>query len=95
MKLIDKLISIEVQDRRILSTRSKGKAPFYIPGGNREAGETYCQTTFRKIEEKLAVQLAPAMLRFVGNFQAHGQRPRQGAGARPDYPQLAETTRPD
>ena len=38
--IIDKLAWIYIQDKRILSTRSKGKDTYYIPGGKREAGET-------------------------------------------------------
>ncbi|MHA6249657.1 NUDIX hydrolase [Pontibacter sp. CAU 1760] len=74
MKLIDKLAWIEIQDRKILSTRSKGKDAYYIPGGKREAGETDTQTLLREIEEELTVQLDPATLVFLGIFraQAHG-----------------------
>ncbi len=74
MKLIDKLAWIEIQDRKILSTRSKGKDAYYIPGGKREAGETDQQTLLREIEEELTVRLLPETLRFLGIFtaQAHG-----------------------
>ena len=74
MKLIDKLAWIELQDRKILSTRSKGKDTYYIPGGKREAGETDQQALLREIEEELTVRLAPDSLRFLGVFQAqaHG-----------------------
>lgn len=74
MKLIDKLAWIELQDRKILSTRSKGKDTYYIPGGKREAGETDAQTLLREIEEELSVRLHPHTLTFIGAFQAqaHG-----------------------
>lgn len=74
MKLIDKLAWIEIQDRKILSTRSKGKDAYYIPGGKREAGETDTQTLLREIKEELTVQLDPETLVFLGIFraQAHG-----------------------
>lgn len=74
MTLIDKLAWIEIQDRKILSTRSKGKDTYYIPGGKREAGETDHQTLIREIEEELTVQLVPDSLEFIRVFQAqaHG-----------------------
>jgi len=45
--MIDKLAYIHIVDRKILSTRSKGKTKYYIPGGKREAGETDWQALFR------------------------------------------------
>jgi hypothetical protein len=39
-KEIDKIALIEIQEGSILSTRSKGKTKFYIPGGKREKGES-------------------------------------------------------
>jgi 8-oxo-dGTP pyrophosphatase MutT (NUDIX family) len=42
MKEIDK-IAIEIQQGKILSTKSKGKK-YYIPGGKRESGESDEQT---------------------------------------------------
>lgn len=74
MRLIDKLAWIEVQNQRILSTRSKGKDVYYIPGGKREAGETDAETLIREIKEELNVSLIPSSLVYVGTFQAqaHG-----------------------
>lgn len=42
-QIIDKLAWIHVVDKQILSTRSKGKEKYYIPGGKRENGETDAQ----------------------------------------------------
>lgn len=74
MKVIDKLAWIEIQDQRILSTRSFGKDAFYIPGGKREPGETDTQTLIREIKEELCVDLIPATIKYLGTFeaQAHG-----------------------
>ncbi len=73
--LIDKIAWIHIVDRKILSTRSKGKDTFYIPGGKREVGETDQQTLVREIQEELSVDLAPDSIRHVGTFeaQAHGK----------------------
>ncbi|MFD2513324.1 NUDIX domain-containing protein [Pontibacter locisalis] len=74
MTLIDKLAWIEIQERKVLSTRSYGKNVYYIPGGKRESGETDIQTLIREIKEELTVQLTPETLKFLGIFQAqaHG-----------------------
>lgn len=72
--MIDKLALIEIRDKKILSTRSKGKDTYYLPGGKREAGETDAEALIREIEEELTVQLDPDSLAFYGAFraQAHG-----------------------
>lgn len=74
MKLIDKLAWIEIQDKKILSTRSKGKDTYYIPGGKRETGESDHQALIREIQEELSVTLDSETLEYVGTFQsqAHG-----------------------
>lgn len=38
--MIDKIAFICIYNRHILSTQSKGKDVFYIPGGKREPGQT-------------------------------------------------------
>ena len=73
--LIDKIAWIHIVDRKILSTRSKGKDTFYIPGGKRESGETDAQTLVREIREELSVGVLPETIRYIGTFeaQAHGK----------------------
>ena len=78
MKVIDKLAWIHLQDKKILSTRSKGKTKFYIPGGKREAGESDEAALIREIKEELTVDLLPKTIRFVGNFQAQADSHREG-----------------
>lgn len=75
MKVIDKLAWIHIKDKRILSTRSKGKDTYYIPGGKREGNETDEEALIREIREELGVELIPETLEFVGTFeaQAHGK----------------------
>ncbi|GLZ05695.1 DNA mismatch repair protein MutT [Actinomadura sp. NBRC 104412] len=72
--IIDKIAWIELDDGRILSTRSHGKDVYYIPGGKREAGETDLDTLIRETAEELAVTIVPATAAHVGTFraQAHG-----------------------
>jgi 8-oxo-dGTP diphosphatase len=75
MKEIDKLALIEIRDRKILSTRSKAKDTYYIPGGKREGGESDQDALIREIKEELSVDLERSTLEFFGVFeaQAHGQ----------------------
>ncbi|GAA0917368.1 NUDIX domain-containing protein [Nonomuraea longicatena] len=72
--MIDKVAWIEIQDGRILSTRSRGKDVYYLPGGKREPGESDLDTLVREIGEELAVAVLPATARHLGTFeaQAHG-----------------------
>jgi 8-oxo-dGTP pyrophosphatase MutT (NUDIX family) len=74
MKIIDKLAWIEIQNQHILSTRSKGKNVYYIPGGKREFGESDHAALIREIKEELSVELLPDSIQYVGTWeaQAHG-----------------------
>lgn len=74
MTSIDKIAWIRLEDGKILSTRSRGKDVYYIPGGKRESGETDVQTLVREVREELDVAIAPASAVSAGTFkaQAHG-----------------------
>lgn len=71
---IDKIAWIHLDDGRILSTRSRGKDVYYLPGGKRESGETDVDTLVREVGEELDVAILPATARHLGTFeaQAHG-----------------------
>jgi 8-oxo-dGTP pyrophosphatase MutT (NUDIX family) len=75
MNYIDKLGWLKIENRKVLSARSKGTDLYYIPGGKREAGETDEQALCREIKEELSVQLIPDSLKFLERFeaQAHGK----------------------
>ena len=77
-KIIDKLAWIELQDGKILSTRSKGKKVYYIPGGKREEGETDHQALIREINEELSVDLIESSLSFMGVFEAQADGHPEG-----------------
>ena len=81
IRFIDKLAWIELQEGKILMTRSRGNDTFYIPGGKREPGETDEQALLREIREELSVELIPSSLNRMGTFQAqaHGS-PRRSRG---------------
>jgi 8-oxo-dGTP diphosphatase len=59
MTRIDKVAWIRLADGRILSTRSRGKDVYYLPGGKREPAESDVQTRVREIREELGVAIAP------------------------------------
>ena len=75
MKIIDKVALLYVKDGKILSTRSKGKDRYYLPGGKREEGESDLETLVREIREELSVDVVEETARFYGTFeaQAHGR----------------------
>jgi 8-oxo-dGTP diphosphatase len=72
--MIDKIAWLYLHDGQLLSTRSRGKDRYYLPGGKREPGETDAQTLLREIQEELTVALDPASLVYAGTFEApaHG-----------------------
>lgn len=75
MNLIDKVAYLYVNDGKILSTRSKGKDKYYIPGGKREGNETDIETLVREVKEELSVDIIESSAKFYGVFeaQAHGK----------------------
>jgi ADP-ribose pyrophosphatase YjhB (NUDIX family) len=72
--MIDKLAWIELHNGAVLSTRSKGKEVYYLPGGKREAWEDDAQALAREIKEELSVEITPGSMQLMGVFtaQAHG-----------------------
>ena len=75
MKVIDKVAYLYLKDGKILSTRSKGKDKYYLPGGKREGRESDLETLVREIKEELTVDIIESTARFYGVFeaQAHGK----------------------
>lgn len=75
MAVIDKVAFLYLKDGKILSTRSKGKDKYYIPGGKREAGETDIETLVREVKEELSVDIIESSAKLYGVFeaQAHGK----------------------
>ena len=75
MSIIDKVAFLYLVDGKILSTRSKGKDKYYIPGGKREGTETDLETLVREVKEELTVDILPDTVKYYGTFeaQAHGK----------------------
>ena len=59
MTIIDKIAWIRLEDGAILSSRSRGKDVYYLPGGKREPGESDVDTLVREIREELSVAIVP------------------------------------
>lgn len=77
MTLIDKIAWIHLQDGRVLSTRSRGKTTWYLPGGKRDPGESDLETLAREVREELDVSVDVSKAKLLGVFeaQAHGHAP--------------------
>ena len=75
MAVIDMVAFLYLQNGKILSTRSKGKDKYYIPGGKREAGESDIETLVREVKEELSVDIIESSAKLYGVFeaQAHGK----------------------
>ncbi|EAR11876.1 hypothetical protein PI23P_11102 [Polaribacter irgensii 23-P] len=78
MKEIDKIAFIEIKEGKILSTKSKGKNKYYIPGGKRELGESDERTLIREISEELSVDIVPNTATYVGTFSAQSDGSTEG-----------------
>ena len=77
-KEVDKVAFIEIQNGQILSTKSKGKTKYYIPGGKREKGESDEQTLIREITEELSVTIIPNTAEYIGSFSAQSDEAEKG-----------------
>lgn len=69
-RIIDKVALININNGKVLSTRSKTKTKFYFPGGKRENNESDIACLKREILEELSVHIIEKSLRFMGTFEA-------------------------
>jgi 8-oxo-dGTP pyrophosphatase MutT (NUDIX family) len=72
---IDKLAFIDIKNRKVLTTISKEKDTWYIPGGKRKRGESDKKALIREVKEELTIDLIPSSLTYYATFraQAHGK----------------------
>lgn len=75
---IDKIAYIRIENGKILSTKSKGKTKYYIPGGKREGNETDEETLIREIQEELNVSIISATINYFGTFTAQADSHKVG-----------------
>lgn len=75
MKEINKIALIYIKDGKILSSLSKGKDTYYLPGGKKEESETDEETLIRECKEELTVDIIKDSIEYYGTFeaQAHGK----------------------
>ena len=78
MKKIDKVALIYVKDGKVLTTLSKGKSTYYMPGGKREEGENDKDTLVREIKEELSVDIIENSINFYGTFEAQASGKAEG-----------------
>ena len=77
-KIIDKIAWIHTKDGKILSTLSKGKSTYYIPGGKREGFESDHQTLIREIKEELNVDIVLDTVEYLGVYEAQSDGDVEG-----------------
>ncbi|WP_166926355.1 NUDIX hydrolase [Flavobacterium poyangense] len=75
---IDKIALIKIENGQILSTKSRGKNKYYIPGGKRENNETDEETLVREIQEELSVEIVKDSIKYVGTFKAQSDGAAEG-----------------
>ena len=74
MNEIDKIAYFRTEGGKVLSTKSKGKSVYYIPGGKRGKGESDEETLIREINEEINVQIKPNTIKYVDTFSAQADR---------------------
>ena len=77
-EFIDKIAWIHTNDGKILSTLSKGKSVYYIPGGKRECNETDHETLVREIKEELDVDIVLDTVEYLGVYEAQSDGAEKG-----------------
>ncbi|WP_109357582.1 NUDIX domain-containing protein [Sphingorhabdus sp. EL138] len=82
MTYIDKLAWIHIVDRNILSTRTRGRDTYYIPGGKRANDESDEDALYREIKEELSVELQKDGLKYIGKFEAQAHGAEEGVTVR-------------
>ncbi|MEU8639683.1 NUDIX domain-containing protein [Amycolatopsis sp. NPDC048633] len=80
--MIDKIAWLYLVDGRILSTRSRGKVVYYLPGGKRDPGETDAETLVREIREELTVAITEPTIEPAGVFEAQADGKATGVVVR-------------
>lgn len=78
MKEIDKIALIYLKDGKILSTLSKGKSTYYIPGGKREGNESDIETLVRECKEELTIDIKEDSVKYYGTFEAQADGKAEG-----------------
>lgn len=70
LSTIETVAYICLSEGKILLTKHKEKAAFYMPGGKKDNGEAEIAAIFREIKEELTIELIEDTLQHYGIFQA-------------------------
>lgn len=68
--IIDKVALIHIKDYKVLSTISKNKDRYFLPGGKRENNESDVDCLKREIWEELNVNIIDDSIVFFGSYEA-------------------------
>lgn len=79
---IDKIALLEIQNKKLLLTRSHGKDAWFQPGGKREKGETDEQVLVREIKEELNISIIPESISYYATFEAQAYGKPNGVNVR-------------
>lgn len=69
-QIIEAVSWVNLQDGRILASRSEGKTLYYIPGGKRMPEESETTALIREIQEEMDVLLRADSIVLLGIFEA-------------------------
>jgi len=76
--MIDKLAWIYVKDKKCLCCKSDDRDKYYLPGGQREQGESDIEALARKIKEEASVDLLIDTIKYYGEFEAQAHAKPEG-----------------
>jgi len=74
-----KVAFVHVKDRKVLVALNRGNDTWFLPGGQREAGETEEQTLIREVKEELAVDIVPDSIEYSTPSRRRHSEHRRGS----------------
>ena len=74
----DKIALVHIEDRKVLLALNKGSDKWYLPGGQREPGETDEETLIREVKEELNVDIIPETANYHDVLEAQGHGAPEG-----------------